>query len=301
MVRVIPGGVVDAILGENQGTPEERERIERDLGLDKPDYEQYFTWLGGVVRLDFGDQLRVQDPVSDRMKDALPTTIELSLLALLISLIIALPIGVLAAIRQDSIWDYIARSVSIGFLAIPSFWLGTMIIVFASVWFSKATPLPQDYHQIWESPWLNLKFMLFPYGYFIPVGPAVLLGVSLSGTVMRLTRAQMLEVLRQDYVRTAWAKGLQERNVVVAHALKNAMIPVITVIGLQLPILIGGSIVVETIYNVPGIGKWLIEAITSRDYTSIQAIAMLTAVTVVFTNLAVDLTYGYLDPRIRYS
>ncbi len=301
MVRIIPGGVVDQILGENQGTPQDRARIEHDLGLDKPNYEQYFTWIGGVVTLDFGKSLRGGAPVSDRLKDALPTTLELSLLALCISLLIALPVGTLAAVRQDSIWDYVARSISIGFLAIPTFWLGTMIIVYASVWFTKATPLPTAYQQFWENPYENLKFMLFPFGYFVPVGPAVLLGVSLSGTVMRLTRAQMLEVLRQDYVRTAWAKGLPERRVITGHALKNALIPVVTVVGLQVPILVGGSVVVETIFNVPGIGRWFFEAIGTRDYTAVQAIALLTAVAVVTSNLLVDISYAYLDPRIRYS
>jgi peptide/nickel transport system permease protein len=301
MVRIIPGGVVDQILGENQGTPEDRARIERDLGLDKPNYEQYFTWIGGVVTLDFGKSLRGGAPVSHRLKNALPTTLELSLLGLCISLLIALPVGTLAAVRQDSIWDYVCRSISIGFLAVPSFWLGTMIIVYASVWFTKATPLPTAYQQIWENPYENLKFLLFPFGYFVPVGPAVLLGVSLSGTVMRLTRAQMLEVLRQDYVRTAWAKGLTERRVIMGHAVKNALIPVVTVIGLQVPILVGGSVVVETIFNVPGIGRWFFEAISTRDYTAVQAIALLTAVAVVASNLLVDISYAYLDPRIRYS
>jgi peptide/nickel transport system permease protein len=143
--------------------------------------------------------------------------------------------------------------------------------------------------------------MLFPFGYFIPVGPAVILGISLSGTVMRLMRAQMLEVLRQDYVRTAWAKGLKERTVVTSHAMKNALIPVVTVVGLQLPILISGSVVVESIYNVPGIGQWFFASMIARDYTVVQAIALLTAVAVVLSNLIVDVTYAYLDPRIRYS
>ncbi len=298
MVRVIPGGVVDQILGENQGDPEIRARIEHDLGLDQPQWKQYFSWVGGVLMLDFGDSLRGGLPVSDRMKQALPTTLEMAFLALLISLLIALPVGTLAAIRQDSIADYVSRSFSIGFLAIPSFWLGTMIIVYSSVWFTKATP---DYQQFWENPYENLKFMLFPFGYFIPVGPAVVLGVSLSGTVMRLTRAQMLEVLRQDYVRTAWAKGLGERRIIVGHALKNALIPVVTVVGLQVPILVGGSVVVESIFNAPGIGLWFFEAISTRDYTAVQAIAMITAVTVVLSNLLVDISYAYLDPRIRYS
>ncbi len=222
-------------------------------------------------------------------------------LAIIISLLIAVPVGIISAIRQDSAVDYVSRSIAIGFLAVPTFWLGTMIIVFASVWFTAATPVPQEYQQLWEDPYQNLKFMLFPFGYFVPVGPAVVLGVSLSGTVMRLMRTQMLEVLRQDYVRTAWAKGLRERSVVVSHAMKNAMIPVVTVVGLQVPIVVGGSVIVESIYNVPGMGQWFFQAIGSRDYTAVQAITLLTAVAVVLSNLAVDITYAYLDPRIRYS
>jgi peptide/nickel transport system permease protein len=221
-------------------------------------------------------------------------------LALIISVVVAVPIGVISAIRQDSIIDYLARSVAIGFLAVPSFWLGTMIIVYASLWFTKASPTPEHYQQFWENPYANLKYMIFPFGSFVPVGPAVVLGVSLSGTVMRLMRAQMLEVLRQDYVRTAWAKGLRERSVVFRHAMKNAMIPVITVVGLQVPIVVGGSVIVESLYNVPGMGQWFFQAIGFRDYAAVQAIALLAAVAVIVSNLGVDITYAYLDPRIRY-
>ena len=235
------------------------------------------------------------------MKDKLPVTIEMSLLALFISLLIAIPVGIISAVRQDSKVDYVARSTAIGFLAIPTFWLGTLVIVYASVWFNAATPVPQDYEEFWQDPIANLEFMLFPFGYFIPVGPAVILGISLSGTVMRLMRAQMLEVLRQDYVRTAWAKGLKERTVVTSHAMKNALIPVVTVVGLQLPILISGSVVVERIYNVPGMGQQFFLSIGTRDYTVVQSIVLIVAVAVVVSNLVVDVLYAYLDPRIRYS
>ena len=298
MLRLIPGDIVQQIAGDNQISGEDRTRIERDLGLNKPAYEQYFRWVGGVLTLDFGLSLRDRSPIATRLRHTLPTTIELAALALIVSLIIALPIGILSAVRQDTIFDYIGRSISIAFLAIPTFWFGTMIIVYSSLWFNVATP---SYHAIWSDPYANLKFMLFPFGYFAPVGPAVLLGVSLSGTVMRLTRAQMLEVLRQDYVRTAAAKGLRERTVVLSHAMKNALIPVVTVIGLQVPVLVGGSVIVESIYRVPGIGQWFFTAIQARDYTAVQAIALLTAVAVVVSNLVVDLAYAYLDPRIRYS
>ena len=301
MLRILPGDIVQQVAGENEVTPELRAQIEQELGLDKPAHEQYFEWLGGVVTLDFGRSLRLKTEINDQLAETLPVTIEMSLLALAISLLIALPIGVLAAVRQDSASDYVARSTAIAFLAIPSFWLGTMIIVYSSIWFNAATPVADDYRHFWEDPMANLEFMLFPFGYFIPLGPAVLLGIGLSGTIMRLTRAQMLEVLRQDYVRTAWAKGLKERRVVAGHALKNALIPVVTVIGLQVPILIGGSVIVETIYNVPGMGQWLYQSIGFRDYTVVQTITLLTAVFVILANLVVDVAYAYLDPRIRYS
>jgi peptide/nickel transport system permease protein len=301
MLRVLPGDLVQQVAGDNQVTPELRAKIEKDLGIDKPAYQEYFYWVGGIARLDFGDSLRDRSSIGHRLKTTLPTTTEMAVIALMVSLLIALPVGIISAIRQDSIADYLGRTLSIGFLAIPSFWLGTMIIVYASVWFMASTPLPSQYHQIWQDPYANLKFLIFPFGYFIPLGPSVLLGVSLSGTIMRLMRTQMLEVLRQDYVRTAWAKGLRERSVVTGHAMKNAMIPVITVLGLQVPIVVGGSVIVESIYNVPGIGQWFFQAIGFRDYTAVQAIALLTAFAVVASNLVVDIAYAYLDPRIRYS
>jgi len=317
LLHVLPGDIVQQLAGDNQVTPEFRAEKEKELGIDGPRFpasfqgdppfvsfhkdNQYTHWLKGVLTLDFGQSLRDRSSISERLKHTLPTTLEMAGLAILVSLLIAVPVGMISAMRQDSIIDYVARSVSIGFLAIPSFWLGTMIIVYASVWFTKATPLPQQYQQIWENPYENLKFMLFPFGNFVPVGPSIILGVSLSGTVMRLMRAQMLEVLRQDYVRTAWAKGLRERSVMVSHAVKNALIPVITVVGLQVPVVVGGSVIIESIYNVPGMGQWFFQAIGFRDYTAVQAIALITAVAVVASNLAVDVTYAYLDPRIRYS
>ena len=341
-IRVIPGGVVDQILGEsavaipnadaikaeteellsrqsNLSAEEQtrlqalrpsydqilaqetqRQRIEEELGLDGPVWRQYFDWMGGILRFDFGESLRGQGSNNERLRDFLPTTLEMSLLGLVISLAIALPIGIISAVRQDSVADYVGRSTAIAFLAIPQFWLGIMIIVFASVWFEKAT-VGQNYQQIWEDPWANIRAMIFPFGYFVPVGPAVVLGVGLSGTVMRLTRAQMLEVLRQDYVRTALAKGLRERNVVVGHALRNALIPVITVVGLQVPILVGGSVVIETVFDLPGIGQWFFQAISLRDYSVVQTVALLTAAIVILSNLIVDLAYAWIDPRIKYS
>ncbi len=341
-IRIIPGGVVDQILGESQvkiadadrikaeveellsrqsnlnadeqtrlqtlrpsydqivANENQRRRIEQELGLDGPPWRQYFDWVGNILRLDFGESLRGQGSNNDQLRKFLPTTLEVSLLGLLISLLIALPVGIISAIRQDTLPDYAGRSTAIAFLAIPQFWLATMIVVFASAWYEKAVDVT-GYKQIWEDPWVNLKAMLFPFGYFIPVGPAVVLGVSLSGTVMRLTRAQMLEVLRQDYVRTALAKGLRERSVVLRHAMRNALIPVITVVGLQVPILVGGSVVVETVFDLPGVGQWFFGAITLRDYSIVQTVALLTASIVILSNLIVDLAYAWIDPRIKYS
>ena len=317
LLHVLPGDLVQQLAGDNKVTPEFRAQTERSLGIDGPKFplnatggapfvefhkdNQYIHWLKGVVTLDFGKSLRDRTPISQRLRDTLPVTMEMAILALIISLLIAVPVGIISAMRQDTIIDYAARSISIGFLAVPSFWLGTMIIVYASLWFNAATPVPQQYAQIWEDPYANLKFLIFPFGGFVPLGPSVVLGVSLSGTVMRLMRTQMLEVLRQDYIRTAWAKGLRESTVVLTHGVKNALIPVVTVVGLQVPILVGGSVIVESIFNVPGMGQWFFQSVGARDYTVVQAIVTISALTVVFTNLLVDITYAYLDPRIRYG
>jgi peptide/nickel transport system permease protein len=300
-VRVfLPGDVIQMVAGTNAViTDEVRQEIRKDLGLDRPYYEQYWDWVSGVFRADLGESLYTHTPVASEMKNRWPVTIELGLLALMVSLCISLPIGVLAAVRQDSLLDYIARSTAIGFLAIPGFWLGTLVVVLAAKWWGVATP--SQYVDLWVDPWQNLKIMLFPFGKFVPVGPAVILGIGMSGTVMRLTRAQMLEVLRQDYIRTAWSKGLRERTVVTRHAIRNAFIPVVTVVGLQLPFVLSGSIIMETIFNIPGMGRFLVTALANLDYPSIQAINLLLASMVVISNLLVDVTYSMLDPRVRYA
>jgi len=300
LVRYIPGDVIQQIAGDNAIiTPEVRGDIEHRLGLDQPWYTQYWTWLFNSVKGEFGESLRSGVPIGEEMRLRLPVTLELTALALLVSLVIALPVGVLSAIRQDTWLDYLSRSVAIGALAIPVFWLATLVIVLPSVWWKVAPPL--QYRDLWVDPWQNLKIMLFPYGKLVPVGPAVLLGIGLSGTVMRLTRAQMLEVLRQDYIRTAWSKGLRERTIVLRHALKNALIPVVTVIGLQFPFLIGGAVIVESIFSIPGMGRYLLSAIQGLDYTVVQSVVFIIALAVVVSNLIVDMTYAYLDPRIRYG
>jgi peptide/nickel transport system permease protein len=211
-------------------------------------------------------------------------------MAIVIGLLIAIPVGVISAVRQDTRTDYLARGTAIAMLAIPGFWLGTLIITMPSIWWQWAPPL--RYTRLWEDPAKNLGQMILP---------AIILGIALSGTVMRLTRAQMLEVLRQDYVRTAAAKGLDELAVVVRHALRNAFIPVLTLLGLEVAIIVGGAVVIENVFALPGMGRYLLEGIQYRDYPVIQAVNLIFATVIVLANLSVDLLYGWIDPRVRYS
>jgi len=217
-------------------------------------------------------------------------TVELGAMALVLGLLISVPLGVYSAIRQDSWGDYVGRSIAIGLIAIPGFWIGTMIMVFPSIWWQWTPPL--EYIHFTEDPLGNLRMMVIP---------AVVLGTHMSGATMRMTRTMMLEVLRQDYIRTAWSKGLKERLVIIRHALKNAFIPVVTIVGLQLPIMIGGTVIIEQIFCLPGMGRFMLEAINQRDYTIVSGVNLLIVAFVLVNNLMVDLTYGYLDPRIRYK
>jgi peptide/nickel transport system permease protein len=260
------------------------------LGLDRPIYVQYLDWIGGVVQGDLGTSLRNKTPVAEELLGRMPVTAELGVMAMLFGLTIAIPVGVIAAVRQDTWSDYIVRSTAIGFLAIPSFWLGTLVITMPSVWWGWTPPL--RYTSFLADPLKNLGHVIVP---------AVILGLALSGSLMRLTRAQMLEVLRQDYVRTASAKGLSERAVVVRHALKNAFIPVVTLLGLQVSILIGGTVVLESVFVLPGMGRYLLEAVQYRDYPVIQGLNLIFATVIIMANLLVDLLYGWLDPRVRYQ
>jgi peptide/nickel transport system permease protein len=292
LVRSIPGDVTDLFSG-NYGaqTPEQKAALQKEFGLDKNIPAQYVEWLGKTVRFDFGDSLISARSVNSELSGKLPITLELGVLAIFFSLIIAIPVGVISAIRQDTAVDYAGRSFAIGLLAIPGFWLGTILITLAGRYFIWGVP-PTQYVGITENPIANLKLMAVP---------AFILGGGLSGGVMRFTRSSMLEVLRQDYIRTAWSKGLRERSIVIRHALRNALIPVITVIGLQLPILVGGSVIIEQVYSIPGMGRYYISAVDQHDYPVIQAINILVASVVVFTNLGVDVLYSVLYPRIRYA
>ncbi len=294
LIRFIPGDVVDAMLLTSSisgGTVETRAELERFLGLDVPAHVQYARWIGGIVlhgtlgKSLLGSAITIEEQILRR----LPVTLELGLLAIAIGLIIALPVGIYSAIRRNTLADYAGRSLAIVGLATPNFWLGLLVIVFPAIWWNWTPPIRM----------IDLSDdLLGNLGVFII--PSLILGTYFAAATMRMTRTMMLEVLRQDYVRTAWSKGLRERVVVVRHAIKNALIPVITLTGLQLPILIGGSVIMENIFNLPGIGRLLVNALLDRDYPMVSGVNLVFAAGVVVINLVVDLLYGFLDPRVRY-
>jgi len=291
LMRVMPGDALTALMGESGNVGEkELAKLRKDLGLDRPYHEQYALWVWQMVSLNPGHSIFTNEPIAVSLKKAIPVTLELASLAMIIGIVIAVPVGVMSATRQDSASDYIGRVIAVSGLSFPEFWLGTLVITFAAIWFHWIPPI--GYVSFWESPWRNLQQFLIP---------AAVLGFRLSAATMRMTRSTVLEVLREDYVRTAWAKGLEGRVVVYKHALKNALIPVVTIIGGQLGVLLAGTVVVETIFALPGMGRLTVEAILFRDYPVVQTNVMLVAATLVTLNLVVDLTYAWLDPRIRYS
>jgi peptide/nickel transport system permease protein len=287
LIRLIPGDVTQ-IMVENFKYADDTKELKRQLGLDQPIPVQYARWLWGVVRGDFGTSIWTKRSIGDELKTRFPVSLELGLYAMLVSVALAIPVGVLAAIRQDTWIDYVLRTFSIIFLSVPGFWLATLVVVLPSLWWQKSPLLPWAYFH--EDPLRNLLVL---------TTPALILGVDRAAALMRMTRSQMLEVLRQDYVRTAWAKGLRERRVVLRHALKNALIPVVTIVGLQVPVILGGSLIMESIFNLPGMGQFLINVINQRDYPMLQAITVVFTVTVLAVNLVVDIIYAYLDPRVR--
>ena len=292
-VRFIPGDTIDAMLGkpEFMGREVDREALERMLGLDQPVYVQYGRWVGDIVwHGTLGKSLLGGGAVGDKIIDRLPVTIELGLLAIVIGLVIALPVGIYSAIRQDTAADYLGRSIAIIGLATPNFWLGIMVMIFPAIWWGWSPPM--EVIPFTEDPLGNL-------GVFII--PSLILGTAMAAATMRMTRTMMLEVLRQDYIRTAWAKGLNERVVIIRHAVKNALIPVVTLIGLQLPILLGGAVIMENIFNLPGLGRLMLLALTDRDYPVVSGVNLVFGTAVLAINLMIDLIYPYLDPRVRYS
>ena len=292
-VRFIPGDVISIMIGdlEYMGGTIDRESLERALGLDVPVYVQYGRWVGGMLlHGTLGDSLVGGFTVEEKILARLPVSLELGVLAIAIGFVIALPVGIYSAIRQRTAADYVGRSFAIIGLATPNFWLGLMVMIFPAIWWAWSPPMQLIPFR--EDPLGNLGMFLIP---------SAVLGTALSAATMRMTRTMMLEVLRQDYVRTAWSKGLKEGAVVMRHAAKNALIPVVTLLGLQLPIVIGGSVIMETIFNLPGLGGLMLDALEVRDYPLVSGINLVFASAVVGINLLIDLTYAYLDPRIRHD
>lgn len=290
-VRLIPGDVVD-VLSSGSGVThvEGKEALRRQLGLDRPLPVQYVAWMSKIVRGNFGKSLISNDSVAANIRSRLPVSLELGIIATIFGFLIGVPIGIISAMRQDTWLDYTLRSVSVGMLAIPGYWIATLIIVYGALWFGWTPPI--IYIPFDKDPWGNIRQFLLP---------AALLGITGSASLMRLTRTTMLEVLRQDYVRTAWSKGLSERVVVIRHALRNALIPVVTLMGLSLATIAGGTIIFEQIFNLPGMGRYLFLSVNQRDYPAVQGVVLVFAAIVVLANLVTDIAYGFLDPRIRYQ
>ena len=291
-VSFIPGDVIDVMQSRMDGLGRvDREQLEQMLGLDQPVYVQYGRWLGGIIlhgtlgRSLMGDWL-----VEEKILGRLPVTVELGVLSIVIGLLIALPVGIYSAIRQDTAVDYAGRSIAILGLATPNFWLALMVMIYPAIWWG------------WSPPMRLIKFSEDPLGNLgMFLIPSLILGTYLAAATMRMTRTMMLEVLRQDYIRTAWSKGLKERVVVVRHAVKNVLIPVVTLIGLQLPILVGGAVIIENIFNLPGLGRLMLVALNDRDFPVVAGINLVFGTAVMGINLMIDLIYAFLDPRVRYE
>jgi peptide/nickel transport system permease protein len=294
LLRLIPGDPAMVKLvgetGEAKFTQEQLAAMRAKLGTDRPLYVQYSAWVWGMLRLDFGVSMFFEEAVSRDLAAKFPITLELTVLALLIATIIAVPLGLLSAIKQDTPADYVARIITIAGVALPNFWVGILIVYFLVLLFGWMPPL--GYANVWEEPATNLQQLIFP---------ALALGFYNMAFTARVTRSSMLEVYREDYIRTARAKGLAERVVILRHALKNALLPMVTVSGYEFGRLLAGTVVIENIFMVPGMGKLLIDSVLHRDYTTVQAVVVVTTVSVLILNLVLDMIYGWLNPRIRFT
>jgi peptide/nickel transport system permease protein len=289
IMRLMPGDVVIRMVEGHAYAPTV-EALRRELGLDRPAHVQYLEWIGGIVlRGDFGTSYWTRQPIWDEFIGRFPVTLELAGLTILSSVVIGVLVGIVSAVRQDSISDYVGRILAILALSIPYFGLAVLVVVLPSIYF-KWTPI-WTYTAFTTDPLENLKIMIVP---------ALVFGVTRAGPIMRIMRSALLDVLRQDYIRTAWSKGLPERAIVLRHALKNALIPVVSLVGLQTPLYIGGSVIIEAIFRLPGVGLFFFEALTRMDYPVVQSVNLIVAAMVVALNLAIDLSYAFLDPRIRY-
>ena len=306
-VRFIPGDIIDAMELEMEtwGVDIDREAIERMLGLDVPVHVQYGRWMGvlptpdwltgeshfsGLLQGTLGESLKTTHlAIEEEIFNRLPVTIELGVLAIVIGLVIALPVGIYSAIRQDTAADYVGRTAAVIGMATPNFWLALMVIIFPAIWWGWSPPL--QWVPFTEDPLGNLGILIIP---------SVILGTAMSAGTMRMTRTMMLEVLRQDYIRTAWSKGLKERVVIMRHAIKNALMPIVTLVGMSLPILVGGSVIMENIFNLPGLGRLMLTALTDRDYPMVSGVNLFFGALVLANNLFIDMIYPYIDPRVRY-
>jgi peptide/nickel transport system permease protein len=288
LVRLLPGNIIDLMFaGDLTATPEIKQRAKEQLGLNGSYPEQYWRWLSGIFHGDFGHSLYTSQPIAQTLRDSLPITIELVFLGLLLAVAIGVPLGVISAVRRDSAHDYTARVTGLIGISIPNFWLATLLLIFTSRVFGWVPPL--TYTPFYEDPWKNLQEFILP---------AIAICVFTLAIVMRMVRATMLEVLSLDYVRTARAKGVPRQTVIRRHALRNALIPVVTVVGFEAGVLISGAAIVEIIFGLPGVGYQLLHAISQRDYPMIEAATLLIATVFVIVNFVVDILYGYLDPRI---
>lgn len=288
-IRFIPGDPAVIQLGQ-AATPAAIAQVRESLHLDDPIVVQYGVWLGNLLRGDLGKSIETGRPVRTEIWERMPITLELLLIAVAVSLLLAIPIGVLAAVRANSPADYLARVLAIFGLSIPGFWIGQMMIVLPSLLWNHSPPF--GYRPFFDDPWTNIQQFYLP---------GIALGIGSAAILIRLTRSSLLEVLRADYVRTAWSKGLRERSVVTHHAIKNALIPLVTVVGLQIGALLGGTVIMESVFALPGMGRLSLDSITRRDYPVVQGVVLLLATGYVLINLAVDLLYGWLDPRIHYT
>ena len=295
IMRMLPGDIAEMLLSGDadnaaQAAPEALAAMRAKLGLDVPLPNQYLNWVTGLLSFDAGNSLWTGRPVFAEIGERVGLTFELALLAMVIGACIAIPVGVFSALNQDSWADYLVRSVTIAGLAMPGFWMATLLILFLTVAFSWAPPL--GYVPLSEDPWANLQQLIWP---------ALVIGIHNAAVVARMTRSTMLEVMRDDYIRTAWAKGLSLRTILSVHALRNAMLPVLTLLALELASLLNGTVIMEVIFTLPGMGRFLVDAILHRDYPVVQAIVVIMAIVYVVLNLVVDLMYGFLDPRIRHK
>ena len=306
-VRFIPGDVVDVIQMRDfdNEIDIDREEVMRRLGLDVAIHVQYGRWIGvlptpdpytgesnfkGILQGTLGDSLFGDWTVEEKIATRLPVTIELGILAIVIGLLIALPVGIYSAIRQDTAPDYAGRSFAIFGMATPNFWLALMVMIYPAIWWQWSPPM--KYVPLTEDPLGNLGILIIP---------SVIVGTAMSAVTMRMTRTMMLEVLRQDYIRTAWSKGLRERVVIVRHTVKNALIPIVTLIGTEMPLLVSGSVIIENIFNLPGLGRLFLTSLNDRNYPVVSGVNLFFGGVVMFSILFTDLIYPYLDPRVRYN